>query len=346
MSKQTPAHPTTEERKAFDFFWEHLRRNSHYRSLYAAEAKCFPPRGKEVEAIRRLLGQEARTVPLGMQKVFARLLYVTHFNFIPVSLNPNIDTEEALRLVLAELPNYFESILWQRAQLQTSSPVAAWNPYGRLRAGRANPPRKIGTELLTALVNLEESEQLLLDEEPTARVTKQKRIGAEKSRTWLQQERERAKTTIRKLLAEHPRLDFVLDTSLPWETVSKKLEKQFNLFKVLRKYVGLPRDVQPSRQRDKLGKQLEIWDAVHKRFPTGRPRFDDKLVGKFFPKEVEQLRLSCDYVAPRFRRDEVGRAYMQQLVAYKRGMDKLRSKVRDGFRAADKRITAAYPLNA
>ena len=49
---QSSKHPTKEERNAFDFFWEHLRRNSGYRWRYTDFAKRYP-RVKELEAIRQ-----------------------------------------------------------------------------------------------------------------------------------------------------------------------------------------------------------------------------------------------------------------------------------------------------
>jgi hypothetical protein len=55
-------------------------------------------------------------------------------------------------------------------------------------------------------------------------------------------------------------MDFVADTRLPWATVSRAMEAEWDRIKDLRRRVGLEANEQPPRKRE-WKKQLEIFDA-------------------------------------------------------------------------------------
>lgn len=68
-----------------------------------------------------------------------------------------------------------------------------------------------------------------------------------------------ARNKMRLFLKARPRMDFILDTSLPWETVSQSLEVEWERIKTLRDHVGLERNVTRKRKRQ-WKEQLQLYD--------------------------------------------------------------------------------------
>ena len=119
---------------------------------------------------------------------------------------------------------------------------------------------QVGQEYVLLQVNLEVKEQEAENLERIEFDAKKHGRTVEEERKLKQAEREEARARMRRFLEAHPRMDFVADTRLPWATVSRALECEWDRIKDLRRRVGLEANEHPPRKRE-WKKQLEVYDA-------------------------------------------------------------------------------------
>jgi hypothetical protein len=145
--------------------------------------------------------------------------------------------EEELKLKLAE---------WERARANLR-----WFDADR---------HDVGREFAWLHTTLEIAEQETGDSKRVEYWANQHGRTVEEERKVKETECEEARARMRRFLEAHPRMDFVADTRLPWATVNRALEAEWDQIKDLRRRVGLEANEQPPRKRE-WKKQLEIFDA-------------------------------------------------------------------------------------
>lgn len=259
--------PTKEEQETFTFFWQHLRRNALYRELYEVTVTNRPPLVIEPEVLEEALKSKRKS---RVEIQFLTEDAMATAAGLPVFLNPNIsESEDAWRKVLKIAPMYFQSALWQQVQRRILLPMAIWNPAGDWGAGQSGYVScEIGKELRGRIFMLNHLEKLLRTENSIARGAKQNDISVEQQRADWQKQCEQARIDIRRFLKEYRLMDFVLDTSVPWTTLTGNkrrpgpLMKQWKMVKDLRERVGLDRDEDPPRVHEKWHNQIKIWDLA------------------------------------------------------------------------------------
>jgi hypothetical protein len=119
---------------------------------------------------------------------------------------------------------------------------------------------EVGREFAFLHMNLEIKEQEASHEKHLAHSAKQHGRSVEEEGKVKQAEHEEARERMRRFLEAHARMDFVADTRLPWATVSRAMEAEWERIKNLRRRVGLEANEQPPRKRE-WKKQLEVYDA-------------------------------------------------------------------------------------
>ncbi len=139
----------------------------------------------------------------------------------------------------------------------------------------------------------------------------------------------RAKQVTAKLLERYFKMDLVVRTD--WETkrILADVRRVIKCVKRWRTLAGLPADARVSHRSKALADALRIWDAVRKQTPDGAPKFDNKLLKKIEPTQVNCL--NSDVALRRLSKAD-----------YKRQMDRIRSRVCDGFCIAEKAISASF----
>jgi hypothetical protein len=196
--------------------------------------------------------------------------------------------------VLKKKPDFFQTPQWQtiKAKASAAEPVALWNFAGPRRcawrdyydgekyqdklwedsrqdyydhfAYRKDPHHPdrhdVGQEFAFLHMNLEIKEQEASHEKHLEYWAKQHQHTVDEERKLKQAEYDDARARMRKFLEAHPRMDFVADTRLPWATVSRAMESEWDRIKELRRRVGLEENEQPPRKRE-WKKQLEVYDA-------------------------------------------------------------------------------------
>ena len=271
-----------EDFEDFDYYWQHLRRNSGY----CMSVGCIYW-NTEV-ATHSFRGSRRHALHHQWREFEACCL-------LPTPVGAGIEnSEEALREVLKKNPDFFQTAQWQtiRAKASAAEPVALWNFSGPNRCAWRNyydgekyedrfwkdsrqdyyehfayrkdphhPDRHdVGMEFAWLHMKLEISQQEAKDLKRIGYWAKQHGRTVEEERKVKQTEQEEARARMRRFLEAHPRMDFVADTRLPWATVSRALESEWNRIKDLRESVGLERNEQPPRKRE-WKKQLEVYDA-------------------------------------------------------------------------------------
>ncbi len=248
------APPTKDERKRFDFFWQHLRRNEGYRKHYAIH--CEAERmGQELSAAMGLARHPdfAPEVDLDPSR---------NVGGLGVPIDPNItDTGNALKVLLAKRPDYFQSPLWPQAWLKTSGAVAWWNQFGAWGCAWSG-----GT---TAIRDFHGSVALFSRLKRAFDHAETNKSKGERFRN----KHLKARFLMRKFLESHPHMDFVIDTTLPPSTIRNHFERQLAEIKQLRQRVGLRRDDQPPRLRD-WSKHLELYDAYLPCWESNKRKFE------------------------------------------------------------------------
>jgi hypothetical protein len=278
--------PTADEREDFNYYWQHLRRNSNY-VVASADIRWNTDAFHCADSLRRK-GKIQHSLHHQWREFEACCLLP-----IPVSAGV-VNSHEALREVLKEKPDFFQTPQWQtmRAKASAVEPAAFWNfagphssawrdyydsekymnefwkdprqdYYERFAFWKdPNHPERhdIGREFMHLQVNLEIKEQGAGNLKRIEHDAKQHGRTVEAERKLKQAEYAEALARMKKFLEAHPRMDFVADTRLPWATVSRALESEWNRIKDLRRCVGLQANEQPPRKRE-WKKQLEVYDA-------------------------------------------------------------------------------------
>lgn len=283
MKKRKKAcQPTEEEKADFDYFWQHLRRNFGY---------CMAVGGIGWNEMCYEQNPKSRT----RHKLFHQRREFDGSCLLPVPVAAGIEnTDEALREVLKSKPDFFQTPQWQtiKAKASAGEPVAFWNFTGPHRCAwrdyydgekysdrlwkdpradyyansafhkdQHHPDRHdVGTEFALLHANLEIKEQESSNLERIKYWAKQNKRTVEDERQVKEAERKEALLRMKLFLEAHPRMDFVADTRLPWATVSRALESEWERIKNLRERVGLERNEQPARKRE-WKNQLEVYDA-------------------------------------------------------------------------------------
>jgi len=264
----------------FDYYWQHLRRN------YGYGMAAIPFSWNA--AVAALRGSRPRPLAHQWREFEARCL-------LPTPVAPGIeDTEDALREVLKKKPDFFQTPQWQtiKAKAMIAEPVAYWNFTGPARCAWRNyydgekyfdklwkDPRQdyyehfafrkdphhpemhhVGREFEFLQMNLEITERVVGNLKELESWAKRDQRTVEEERKLKQAECDDARMRMRRFLEAHPRMDFVADTRLPWATVSRALESEWERIKDLRRRVGLGANEQPPRKRE-WEKQLEVYDA-------------------------------------------------------------------------------------
>jgi len=248
--------PTTEERAKFAFLWEHLRRNENYRRFYDdyARRREIPQTRSQtasigelyddaalVDKFRRLaqvgpsattMGRSATATAMlseGIERAVAPAI-MKRFGWLPVPVNPTDGVRRAIRQVLQAQPRYFQSVVWQRAQLKTMGAAAEWNEFAE-RGCAWNS--RMCEEFNCLVADVDGNHEL---------------------------RRNQAKLELARLLGSNSRMDFAINTSLPVRTVTGQLEAILQQIKQLRRLVSLPRNEKRSRIRD-WRKHLKLYDV-------------------------------------------------------------------------------------
>lgn len=282
MNKQTaPYQPTEDERADFDYYWQHLRRNFGY---------CMAVGGIGWNEMANHSFRGSRRIYLNHQyQEFHECC------LLPTPVAAGIEnSEQALREVLKKKLDFFQTAQWQtiKAKASAAEPVAFWNFAGPHRcawrdyydgekyqdklwkdprhdyyehfAFRKDPhhpeQHDVGDEYASLHINLEIAEQEASHEKHLEYWAKQHGRTIEEERKMKQAEHEEARARMKKFLEAHPRMDFVADTRLPWATVNRAMEAEWDRIKDLRRRVGLEANEQPPRKRE-WKKQLEVYDA-------------------------------------------------------------------------------------
>ena len=165
--------------------------------------------------------------------------------------------------MLREDPTYFRSIQWQQVRQKSFIPIvkATFSDGGK-SDWQINASLKREKELaaLVASFNFGDSwfkRQQIADAAKGNQGTDEEE-PVRLSPKWFEQ----TKTKLRNRLTNDPIISFELNTSLPWSTVSKELQKHWEVIQDLRERVGLERDIGPSRVRDEWHEQLRIRDLA------------------------------------------------------------------------------------
>lgn len=190
MSEETTQwQPSAEDREAFDFLWQHLRRNSHYRkdwTEYQAQVKRREKLRQEAVAERAKLEAELDSTAAEAKRT-GRFGYV---GSIPVEtakekelrelpafpqsvldaefsgrwrggmIDPDHDTDTAMREVLENSQGSFCPDEWRRLSRRLSAPPVIWNWRGSEGCAWQNTPDESGDfhafdELQTSLEEAE-----------------------------------------------------------------------------------------------------------------------------------------------------------------------------------------------
>jgi hypothetical protein len=269
-----------EDFEDFDYYWQHLRRNFGY---------CMAVGGIGWNETANHSFRGSRRIYLNhqYQEFHACCL-------LPTPVGAGIEnSEQALREVLEKKPDFFQTAQWQtiKAKASAAEPVAYWNFVGyhrsawrdyhegqkfeslwkdpqqdyyecfAFRKDTHHPERHdVGEEFMHLQINLEIKEQDASNEKRIEYWAKQHGRTIEEERKLKQAEHDEAQARMKKFLEAHPRMDFVADTRLPWATVSRAMEAEWDRIKDLRCRVGLEANEQPPRKRE-WKKQLEVYDA-------------------------------------------------------------------------------------
>jgi hypothetical protein len=274
----------------FDYYWQHLRRNYGY-------GMAAIPFSWNAAALR---GSRPRPLAHQWREFEARCL-------LPTPVAPGIeDTEDALREVLKKKPDFFQTPQWQtiKAKAMIAEPVAYWNFTGPARCAWRNyydgekyfdklwkDPRQdyyehfafrkdphhpemhhVGREFEFLHMNLEITERVVGNLKELESWAKRDQRTVEEERKLKQAECDDARMRMRRFLEAHPRMDFVADTRLPWATVSRAMESEWERIKDLRRRVRLEANEQPARKRE-WKKQLEVYDAYFPHWLENRKKF-------------------------------------------------------------------------
>ena len=286
-SKEKSGNITEGDREDFDYYWQHLRRNLFY--VMASAGILWNERAyRDARGWMRRQGKIEHSLFHQRREFEACCL-------LPSAVSAGIESsDEALREVLKSAPDFFQTAQWQtiKAKASSAEPVAFWNfvgPHGcawrdyydgekfldkfwkdprqdyyehfAFRKDLHHPERhEVGQEFMDLQANLEIKEQEVGDLKRLEYWAKQHQCTVEKERRLKQAECKQARKRMRKFLEAHHRLDFVADTRLPWATVSRAMEAEWNRIKDLRRRVGLAEDEHPPRKRE-WKKQLEVYDA-------------------------------------------------------------------------------------
>lgn len=278
--------PTAADRGDFDYYWQHLRRNHNY--IMASAGISW---NEMVYRSGRTLGRLSNV----RHSLFHQRREFTACCLLPIPLTRDIvDSDEALRIVLKSTPDFFQTPQWQTVRVKASAaePAAFWNSAGPHHCAWRDyydgekymdkfwkDPRQdyyerfafwndphhperhdVGREFMHLQANLEIKEREAGDSKCLEYWAKQHKRTIEAARKLKQAEYAKALARMKKFLEAHPRMDFVADTRLPWATVSRALESEWNRIKDLRRSVGLQANEQPPRKRE-WKKQLEVYDA-------------------------------------------------------------------------------------
>jgi hypothetical protein len=270
------------DREDFDYYWQHLRRNVGY--IMASAGIWW---NTEV-ATHSFRGSRRHALHHQWREFEACCLLPT-----PVAAGVE-DSDEALREVLKKKSDFFQTPQWQTMKTKATAgePVALWNFAGPHRcawrdyydgekysdklwkdprqdyyehfAYRKDPHHPdrhdVGQEFAWLHMKLEITQHEAASLRRIEYWAKQHGRTVEAERKLKQAECEEAKVRMRRFLEAQPRMDFVADSRLPWATVSRAMESEWNRIKDLRQHVGLERNEQPPRKRD-WKKQLEVYDA-------------------------------------------------------------------------------------
>jgi hypothetical protein len=282
----TPHEPTEPERADFDYYWQHLRRNYGY---------CMAVGGIGWNEMVYRSGQTWGRLSKVRHSLFHQRLEFGVCCLLPTPVAAGeADSDKALREVLKKQPDFFQTPQWQAAKAKRSAaePIALWNFSGPHRcawrdyydgekyqdklwkdprqdyyehfAFRKDPhhPDKhdVGREFASLHMNLEIAEQEASHENRIEYWAKQHGRTIDDERKVKQAECKKARARMRRFLEAHPRMDFVANTRLPWATVSRAMEAEWERIKDLRRRVGLNANEQPPRKRE-WEKQLEVYDA-------------------------------------------------------------------------------------
>jgi hypothetical protein len=274
--------PTQDERADFDYYWQHLRRNFGY---------CMAVGGIGWNEMWYQTSPKGRT----RHKLFHQRREFDASCLLPTPVAAGAEnSDEALREVLKRRPNFFQTPQWQtiKAKASAAEPVAFWNLAGPHRcawrdyhdgkkysdrlwkdprqdyyehhAFRKDPHHperhKVGEEFAHLHISLEIKEQEAGDLERIKCWARQHGRTVEDERKVRPAEHEEARARMKRFLEAHPRMDFVADTRLPWATVSRAMESEWERIKDLRERVGLKRNEQPARKRQ-WRTQLAVYDA-------------------------------------------------------------------------------------
>jgi len=326
--------PTEADYKAFDFLWQHLRLNEHYRKAwnelrelesreaelerkakqekeerlcklrkrydageirgpeYVAEQEKETPAEVELRTVREHHGAIAMTIGYGTDLPTEVDLAL----FDPAEK----DSRKVLDRIVAEFPGYLESASFQRVRLKTSGAAAIWNCLGSECSAWQNTPGEHGDiRTFNELDKRWEDARQRGDREAEAKCKaaldkfhaerkKDKRPSGD-SRTfedldsWLASAKQqgdgeavkKCEANMAEFLQGHSQMDFVLDTSLPVETVIGELRKELRKVKRLRKSVKLLNEKR-GRLRD-WPKHLELYKAY---LPTWKHRKAVREIGQ------------------------------------------------------------------
>jgi hypothetical protein len=297
-SKEKSGNITEGDREDFDYYWQHLRRNLFY--VMASAGILWNERAyRDARGWMRRQGKIEHSLFHQRREFEACCL-------LPSAVSAGIESsDEALREVLKSAPDFFQTAQWQTIKAKASAvePVAFWNFEGPHRCAWRNyydgekyldrfwkDPRQdyyehfafrkdhhrpdrheVGQEFMDLQANLEIKEQELGDLNGLEYWAKQHQCAVEEERKLKQAECKEARKRMRKFLEAHPRMDFVADTRLPWATVSRAMESEWNRIKDLRRQVGLAGDEHPPRKRE-WERQLEVYDACSPHWRENRKK--------------------------------------------------------------------------
>ena len=217
---------------------------------------------------------------------------------LPELLNPVkfADSGDAWRRIIQVQPDFLRTPQWQAIKTKNWKLAAFWNLDGADGNGwypYIQMPKSSGwfeipiteailcepaREFRNALLNLDQAEADLAALEASDGGKVKQSINSLRRKIVTLEERiksrraelEGAKAKLRLFLNYNPRMDFVLDTALPWGTVSKALKKEWDTIKDFRKRVDLVKDIDPPRKVSQWLDYLHLYDAYLPQWKTNQ----------------------------------------------------------------------------
>jgi hypothetical protein len=303
----TAAKQEPENFEDFDYYWQHLRRNGNYistssdirrnskfarqllrdsrheldrqRQVFRASCLLPTPVRANIKNSEEALREVLETKPDFFQTAQWQTIKAKATAAEPVAywneLGPDrgawrgyYDDEKDQDKTWKQVPTH----------LQFQNATSPKRRSRRLRGLRQDPQQSEGHdvagEFLRLKHNLEIAEQGVTSHGGILEYWTLQQQGRTVEEDWKQKqaEHEEARTKMRRFLEAHPRMDFVADTRLPWATVSRALEAEWDQVKDLRRRVGLEANEHPPRKRQ-WKEQLEVYDAYLPHWQENRKKF-------------------------------------------------------------------------